>query len=100
MNAVIQNPTSMLHITQHAAKRMQQRNVPPLIVNWLHEYGAVKHSHGAVKRYFDKPARKRLARDVGEQVVDRLGSLLNLYIVEGNEKLITAGHRTQRFKRR
>lgn len=89
----------MTVLTCHAHARMQQRGVPPLIVEWLLEYGASEVSHGAVRRYFDKRARKQLASIVGHQVVDRLGDLLNLYVVEGNGRVVTAGHRTKRFRR-
>lgn len=90
----------MTTLTYHAQVRMQQRGIPPLIVQWLLEFGASEVSHGAVRRYFDKRARKRLASHVGHQVVDRLGDLLDLYVVEGDGRLVTAGHRTKRFHRR
>jgi hypothetical protein len=85
--------------TEHAAMRTQQRAIPPLIVDWLLTYGAVQRSHGADKLFFDRCARMRLARDVGRQVVDRLGDLLNTYIVVNEDKLITAGHRQGRIRR-
>lgn len=90
----------MTVLTCHAQVRMQQRGIPPLIVEWLLEYGASEVSHGAVRRFFDKQARKRLAANVGHQVVDRLGDLLNTYVVEGDGRLVTAGHRTKRVRRR
>jgi hypothetical protein len=86
--------------TQHAQVRCQQRGIPPVICEWLFEYGSQMESHGATKRFFDHEARKRLAAAVGPQVVDRLGSLLNVYLVESDERVITAGHRTRRIKRR
>lgn len=87
-----------MNMTEHAAKRVQQRGIPPIIVEWLHSYGAEEHSHGACKLYFDHHARKRMARDIGAQVVDRLGDLLNAYIVVAGSRLVTAGHRTRRLR--
>ena len=88
-----------MNISTHAQTRIQQRGIPPLIVDWLMEFGAVKYTHGARKRFFDKKARNRLAQAVGDEVVNRLGSLLNVYVVEADETLVTAGHRLRRVKR-
>ena len=55
-------------ISHHAATRQQQRGIPPLIMEWLSNYGACRHDHrGAEIRYFDKQSRQALARDVGEE---------------------------------
>lgn len=89
-----------MELTHHANVRCQQRGIPPLIREWLQEFGSEVVSHGARKRYFDHRAKRRLAAAVGAQVVDRLGGLLNVYIVEGDDRLITAGHRTRRIKQR
>lgn len=89
-----------MQLSQHAQVRCQQRAIPPLIRQWLLEYGAEVPSHGSVKRFFDHAARRRLAAAVGPQVVDRLGSLLNAYLVESDETVVTAGVRTRRIKRR
>ncbi len=41
-------------VTRHAQVRMQQRGVPPLILEWLLKYGAIEHDgHGGHVRYFD-----------------------------------------------
>jgi hypothetical protein len=88
-----------MNISSHAQTRIQQRGIPPLILNWLIEFGAVKHTHGARKRFFDKRARARLAQAVGDEVVNRLGSLLNVYLVESEETIVTTGHRLRRVRR-
>lgn len=88
-----------MELTKHAAIRCQQRAIPPLICDWLMRYGSEVQTHGAVKRFFDREAKRRLAADVGAQVVDRLGDLLNLYLVEADSRVITAGIRTRRIKR-
>lgn len=88
-----------MELSRHAQIRCQQRGVPPLIVEWLLTYGAEQRSAGATKRFFDRQARRRLAADYGAEVIDRLGDLLNLYLVEGDERIVTAGVRTRRIKR-
>lgn len=89
-----------MRTTEHAAARMHQRAIPPLIVEWLTEFGTELHAGGAVKRYFDKDARKRLTKAIGPQIVDRLGNLLNVYIVVNDDTLITAAHRRKSMRRK
>jgi len=88
-----------MDLSRHAQARCQQRSIPPLIRHWLLEYGSEAKAHGATKRFFDKAARKRLAADVGPEVLDRMGDLLNMYLVEGDHVIVTAGIRTHRIKR-
>lgn len=89
-----------LAFTRHAAARRQQRAIPPLIVQWLLEFGAEEKSHGALVRYFDRSSTRRLAREVGAQVVDRLSCYLQAYLVEGTDgQVITVGYRHERIRR-
>ncbi|MEY2892239.1 MAG: hypothetical protein RJA98_2147 [Pseudomonadota bacterium] len=88
-----------MSLSQHAATRCQQRGIPPLIVDWLLAYGAEQRSAGATRRFFDKEARRRLAHDFGAAVVDRMGDLLNLYLVEGSGQVVTVAVRQRRIKR-
>lgn len=88
-----------MKMSRHAQVRCQQRRVPPLIVAWLLEYGAEERSGGATKRFFDHEARRRLSAAFGAEVVSRLAPLLNTYVVEGDDQLVTAGIRTRRIRR-
>jgi hypothetical protein len=88
-----------MELSKHAQTRCRQRSIPPLIREWLQLYGTEQRSHGATKRFFDRTSRKRLAADVGTEVVDRLGDLLNSYIVEADTVIVTAAIRTRRIKR-
>jgi len=70
-----------IQMTKHAAARQQQRGIPPLIMEWLADYGTTCHDHhGAEILYFDKQSRKALARSVGDEVVSRMGPLLDIPI--------------------
>ena len=89
-----------MELSRHAQMRCRQRCIPPLIRQWLHAYGSEMQTHGATKRFFDREARRRLAADVGAQVVDRLGDLLDCYLVEAGATVVTVGVRTRRIKRR
>jgi len=86
-------------LTQHGAVRVQQRALPPLVLDWLHTYGHEHHDgHGAMILFFDKPARRRLERAVGREPVRRMKQWLNAYaVVSGEGQVITAGHRFRRI---
>jgi hypothetical protein len=88
-------------VTRHAGQRMQQRSIPPVVVDWLIGYGATEHDHrGSEIRYFDKKARRQLSSDVGGQIVRRLEAFLDTYLVLGTDgRVVTIGHRTQRINR-
>ena len=88
-----------MKLTAHAEVRCQQRSIPPLVREWLMDYGSEVKTHGATKRFFDKPARRRLAASVGAEVVDRMGDLLNHYLVETGTVIVTAGIRNRRVRR-
>lgn len=88
-----------MNLTEHAKVRCQQRSIPPLICEWLVDFGSEVRADGATKRFFDRAARRRLAASVGAEVVDRMGDLLNHYLVEAGPVVITAGVRTRRIRR-
>ena len=86
--------------TRHAEIRMQQRGIPPLILDWLLQYGQEAHDHqGAIIRYFDKRSIRRLRSEVGSAPVGRLADYLNAYLVESDGAVLTAGHRFKRINR-
>jgi hypothetical protein len=88
-------------MTGHAAKRLQQRGLPPLVLDWLTAYGQEHHDgHGATILYFNKPARRRLERAVGRLPLRRMADWLNAYaVISTDGALITAGHRYRRIPR-
>lgn len=92
--------TSATAMTRHASVRQQQRRVPPLVVDWLMDYGQTEYVGHACYRFFDKESRRRLATDVGDRIVGMLAPLLDCYLVVGNDgKVITVGHRYTRICR-
>ena len=88
-------------VTEHARIRMQQRGVPPLIVDWLLQYGASQYDgHGGQIYFFDKRAKRRIGRDGGEVVLRRLHELFDSYaVVSRGGDVVTVGHRYKRTKR-
>jgi len=87
--------------TAHASSRMQQRGLPPLVLDWLQAYGRELHDHrGATILHFDKRARRRLERAVGREPVRRMKAWLSAYaVVSPDGHVITTGHRFKRIRR-
>lgn len=89
------------HLSHHAEIRAQQRGLPPVIVEWLLEFGTVTHDHhGAEIHHFDKKGKKRLASAVGDMVVERLTPLLDAYVVTKGDTVVTVGHRYKRINQK
>jgi len=89
-------------LTCHAHRRCQQRGIPPIVLNWLLDYGAESYQHdGTVIRFFDKRACKRLDSIVGHEATSRMSKFLNAYAcTDGSQRVITAGYRYKRVWRK
>ena len=88
-----------MRLSNHAAHRMQQRGIPPLIIDWLEGYGSsARAGHGTEKFYFDKKSRRMLARDVGKAVLRNLEKQMNAYMVCRESTVLTVGHRYRRVR--
>lgn len=87
--------------TIHAEKRTQQRCIPPLIIDWLYQFGAEQYdSRGVITRYFNKASKKQAMQKAGKPIVKALSRYMDSYLVEGNNgKIITVGYRYKRIKR-
>lgn len=87
-------------LTDHAASRLAQRDIPPTIVELILDYGAPHRRGGADVYALDKKGRRRLKRELGRQMYHHLSGLLNTYAVLGDDgALITAAYRTRRIRR-
>ncbi len=87
---------------RHAPRtiRVQQRSVPPFVIELLREHGVSIRAGGADKLYFDGKSRRELQRRLG-WLYEKLGSKLNAYaVIADNGELVTAGYRTGRIPRR
>ncbi len=85
-----------IEYTTHARHRAQQRGVPPLITNWLLEYGVEEYDgHGAVVRYFTRESLRKMERELGSAPLKRLSEYLRCYLVQSNQDgtIITVGKR-------
>jgi len=89
--------------TKHASMRAQQRGIPPLIEQWLDEFGDEQYDgRGALVRYFSRRSIRRMERAFGRAPVRRMSEYWNVYKVESTSDgaLITLGHRVKRLWRR
>ena len=86
--------------SKHAEARRQQRRLPPAIIQWLFEFGAVEPQDGAELLHFDKDARSRLGRALGDQIVGCLGKFMDAYAVVSNGQVVTVGYRYKRIRTR
>ncbi len=92
-----------LAFTLHAEKRMQQRGIPPLVVELLEQFGTPTRCPGGAERLtFDKRAKARLRRAVGARGLAIVDRWLGIYTVVSDEtgEVVTAAHRRHRFKRK
>jgi len=84
--------------TKHASVRAQQRGIPPLISEWLLEFGdSAYDGHGAIIRYFNKKSLKFIAGTVGKDVLRRLSEFKRCYLVQSatDGEIISVGKRYQ-----
>jgi hypothetical protein len=88
-------------LTHHAEARIQQRAIPPFMIELLERFGSEMRCNGAERLFFDKAARKRLERHMGgPRSLRHVEPWLNVYLVIGdNGRLVTAAHRSKRFNR-
>ena len=82
-------------ITKHARQRMQQRGIPFEALDVILDFGREIHDHrGCTVVSIDKPARKRIARELGRDRYRKLEKWLGTYVVVGaDDAIVTVAHR-------
>jgi hypothetical protein len=78
---------------------MQQRAIPPLMVDLLYRYGREQQQNGSTLLFLDKKSREHLRKAL-EDIIKRFDKLSDVYLVEANEPAttITIGHRHSRVR--
>lgn len=85
----------------HSITRMQQRGIPPLIRDWLIDFGEeIYDHHGGIIYHFTREARRKLEKNFGRVAVSRLNEWLNAYLVlsVNDGVLITVGKRYKKIR--
>jgi hypothetical protein len=91
-----------MNMTHHAAIRSQQRAIPPLVLQWLDQFGEEQYDgHGAIIRYFSRASRREMEREFGSNPIKKMSEFLDAYKVESHDgTVITTGYLTKRIKRK
>lgn len=93
----------MTHVSQHAISRSQKRAVPPIVFDWLEQFGEQQFDgHGGVIKYFSHDSRRRMEKHLGRRFVAENKRYLDHYLVESaaDGTVITIGVRFKRIHRR
>ena len=88
-------------LTRHSERRMQQRSIPPFVLDLLDRFGSSMRCGRAERLFFDKTARRRLKTHLGgARGLRALEGWLDVYAVVGdNGQVVTVAHRQDRFRR-
>jgi hypothetical protein len=87
-------------LSTHAQYRIKDREIPPVIIDWLEQYGAIEAQNGAELIYFNHRSLKKLASYTGG-CSNKFDKLKDVYLVRGNNgKIVTAGYRHESIKRK
>lgn len=92
--------TDIAGLTVHARRRLQQRAIPPMMLDYLDRFGTAERCGGSERIFFDKASRRRLAKHMGGDAALRsVERWLGIYAVVGdNGNIVTVGHRTRRHR--
>lgn len=83
----------------HAQGRLQQRGIPPMIVDLLMQFGTrISSGDGTEICFFDRRARKHIHAYVGG-LFSRMNEQLDAYAVVSGEKVVTVGTRYKKLNR-
>ena len=86
----------LTNYTKHAAVRLQQRGIPPIISDWLIVYGDEEYDgRGGVIRYFSTTAIREMEYEVGVKPIQKMAEYLRCYLVQDSHtgSVITIGKR-------
>jgi hypothetical protein len=89
--------------TVHGIRRAQQRSIPPVVVEWLDEFGERIHDHhGAIKVFFSHRSVRRMQSSLSAQFVGQISKYLGVYsVVDASDgRAITIGWRSRSIRRK
>ena len=88
-------------VTAHARARMQQRGIRSDALEALLDFGSARHLHGQDCEvvFFDKKAKKRLAKAKPDAAREAERLVRTYAIVGSNGVVVTVGHRYRRVER-
>lgn len=91
----------MTDLSTHAQRRCQQRSIPASAIALLEEYGSAVRCGGASRYFFKRrclgPLHSFGLSSEERRIAERYANCFA--IIGDNGRVVTAGHRTKRFKR-
>ena len=92
--------TDTAGLTVHSRKRLQQRAIPPVMLDYLDRFGTAERCGGSERVFFDKAGRRLLAEHMGSvAALKTVERWLGVYAVVGDDgNVVTVGHRQKRFR--
>ena len=88
-----------MHITRHAQARIQQRAIPPFVIDLLQDYGEVSYHRGREIFQFTQKSCRTIKRDLGREQLPAIEKYFNAYIVTQENNLITVAYQDRHLKR-
>ena len=85
-------------LSDNAHRRMRQRGISLGHLERLWDFGALHHRSGGQVLYFDRAARRRLARFGGDGGAVRDDKAFGIYAVIDGAIVITVGHRYRNLR--
>ena len=87
--------------TRHAERRLQQRAIPPFVLDLLETCGSPRRCQGAERLIFDKAAHRRLRHVLGHgRGLCLIEPWLDVYAVVGADgTIVTVAHHTRHIRR-
>jgi hypothetical protein len=88
--------------TSHGLKRVRQRAIPPIVCQWLDEFGEEEFDrHGRIRRYFSHRSTRAMEQKYGRHFVRENRKYLDAFLVESvdDHTVITTGWRNCRINR-
>ena len=88
-------------MTHQAKTNHRQRAIPPIIINWLRNFGCrITGMNGTTVIYFDKESKRTMCSEIGHIVVRRLDDMMDAYVVMSKERVVAVGHRFKPLRNR
>jgi len=86
--------------SEHAKVRMQQRGIPPHVVDNIINYGSTrKVKGGAVARFMNRESLRLAREELSKREQLDLDRHKQVYVIVECDRVITVGHRQERYYR-
>lgn len=88
-------------MSKHASTRLQQRAIPPIVLDLLFDFGKFEYDHrGSTMYYFDKLGKEQARVVLQKSNSTQIDHCLNAYFVMGSDgSILTVGHLVKRINR-